>query len=384
MSQSRRSFVRTVSAGSLGAISIPWVSARGMEALAGTAPSSAPTRYPDDHGAIRLSSNENPYGPARDALDALTQALRDANRYPEGYLASLVTAIASHYGAATDNVIAGCGSGEILRMAVELYTSPTRALVAASPTFEAPERFAQVLGHPVRPVPVDGNLRLDLDAMAQAAQGAGLVYLCNPNNPTGTSHPLAAVRDFVATVHRLSPDTTILIDEAYFEFADLAGYGTMIPDALTDERIIVTRTFSKVYGLAGLRVGYMIAHRNTVHQMEPYRLGAGVGVLAGAAARASLELRDHVIDQARLNRETRAFTRQAFEALGYHVVPSDTNFMMVDIRRDVAGFQDACKQRGVLIGRVFPPLLTHARISVGTMDEMRRAMDVIGPVLQGT
>ncbi|MEP7345174.1 MAG: aminotransferase class I/II-fold pyridoxal phosphate-dependent enzyme, partial [Gemmatimonadaceae bacterium] len=185
MSQSRRSFVRTVSAGSLGALSIPWVSARGMEALAGGERSSAAIRYPDDHGAIRLSSNENPHGPAREALDALAQALRDANRYPEGYQLQLLSAIASNFGISTDNVVIGCGSGEILRMAVEAYTSPTRALVTGSPSFEAPERFAQVLGHPVRAVPVDSTFRLDLDAMATAAEGAGLVFLCNPNNPTG-------------------------------------------------------------------------------------------------------------------------------------------------------------------------------------------------------
>jgi histidinol-phosphate aminotransferase len=354
-----------------------------MEALAGGSRSSASTRYPDDHGAIRLSSNENPNGPAREALDALTQALHDANRYPEGYLAQLLSAIASHFGVSADNVVVGCGSGEILRMAVEAYTLPTRALVTASPTFEAPERFAQVLGHPVRAVPVDQDLRLDLEAMAKAAEGAGLVYLCNPNNPTATAHPLSAVRNFVAAVRRTSPDTTILIDEAYFEFADLAGYGTMIPDAMNEPYIIVTRTFSKVYGLAGLRVGYMIAQTSTAARMEPYRLGAGLGVLAASAAQASLPLTDHVAEQARLNRETRAFTRQAFEKLGFHVVPSDTNFMMIDVRRDAADFQRACKQRGVLIGRVFPPLLTHARISVGTMDEMRRAMDAIGPILQG-
>ncbi len=383
MSQSRRSFVRTVSAGSLGALSVPWVSARGMEALVGAPHSSAATRYPDDRGAIRLSSNENPHGPAQEALDALAQALRDVNRYPEGYQVQLLSAIASSLGVSTDNVVVGCGSGEILRMAVEAYTSPTRALVTASPTFEAPERFAQVLGHPVRALPVDRDLRLDLDAMARAAEGAGLVFLCNPNNPTGTAHPLADVRRFIADVHRTSPDTTILIDEAYFDFADLAGYGTMIADALEDPRIIITRTFSKVYGLAGLRVGYMIAHASTADRMEPYRLGAGVGVLAGAAARASLALNAHVAAQARLNRETRAFARQAFEKLGYRVVPSYTNFMMVDVRRDAAEFQRACKERGVLIGRVFPPLVSHARISIGTMDEMRRAMAAIGPILQG-
>src|SRR6185436_2668580 len=139
----------------------------------------------------------------------------------------------------------------------------------------------------------------------------------------------------------------------------------------------------KVYGLAGLRVGYMIAHTTTVDRLVPYRLGGGVGVLGAAAARVSLVLRDHVAEQARVNRETRKFTRQAFEKLGLRVVPSDTNFVMVDVHRDAAEFQRACKERGVLIGRVFPPLLSHARISIGTMDEMRRAMAAIGPILQG-
>lgn len=382
MPLSRRSFVRSVSAGSLGALGVPWVSARGMEALAGGSRSSAATGYPGDNGAIRLSSNENPHGPSPVALAAMTKGFADANRYPEAYQAQLLGAIASYNAVSGDNVLIGCGSGELLRIAVEAFTTPTRALITAAPTFEAPEKFAQVLGHPVRAVPVDQDLRLDLGAMAKAAVGSGLVFLCNPNNPTGTAHPRSAVREFVATVHRTSPETTILIDEAYVDFADLGGYGSMIPDAVDDPHLLVTRTFSKVFGLAGLRVGYMIAHSATADRLEPYRLAAGVGVLAAVGALASLPLGDHIAEQVRLNREARAFTRQAIEKHGYHVIPSDTNFVMIDIRRDAAQFQLACRQRGVQIGRVFPPLLTHARISIGTMDEMRRAMDAIAPVLQ--
>lgn len=380
MSLSRRSFVRTVSAGGAGALVLPWVSARGMEAAGADAMSPA---APTAGGVIRLSSNENPHGPAPEAIDAIRQAFVDANRYPEAYTAQLVTAVAAAFEVAEANVVVGCGSGELLRVAVEAFTSPARALVSAAPTFELPEKAATTFGHLVRSVPVRPDLGLDLEAMAAAANGAGLVYLCNPNNPTASAHPARAIRETIAQIHRTTPDAAVLVDEAYFEFCDLPGYETMIPDALADPRLLVTRTFSKVHGLAGLRVGFAIGHPETISRITPYRLGSGVGVLSSAAARASLRQLDRVPEQVRLNDQARAFTRHALEQSGYTVAPTYANFMMFDARRDTVEFQRACASRGVQIGRAFPPLTTHARISVGTMDEMQRAMELLAPVFAG-
>ena len=208
MSISRRSFVRSIGLGSAGALAWPIVAARGSEALAGGLP--APLDLVPD--TIRLDSNENPRGPSSEAMDAIRATLGEGGRYPRDPTAQLHAALATSFGVHGGNIVLGCGSTEILRSAVFAFTSPTRHVVIAAPTFETPGSTAEMLGLPVRSIPVDRALRLDLDAMLDAAPGAGLVYLCNPNNPTGTVHGAAAVRDFVARVRQVSPRTVILID----------------------------------------------------------------------------------------------------------------------------------------------------------------------------
>jgi histidinol-phosphate aminotransferase len=219
--------------------------------------------------------------------------------------------------------------------------------------------------------------------MEAKASGAGLVYLCNPNNPTATVHTLSEVKEFVARMSRSSPGTTILIDEAYFEYVDDPGYATAIPVAIENPRVIVSRTFSKVFGMAGLRVGYAVGSTATIKALSRHQLPSGVNLLGAAAALASLNLKDHIEQQRRLNREAREFTRRYFETAGYKVVPSQTNFMMIDIRRDAKEFRAACRKRNVMIGRAFPPLTSHIRVTMGTMEEMRQAVEVFGQVLAG-
>ena len=164
---------------------------------------------------IRLDSNENPNGPGPKAFEAIRGMFGEANRYPDDPERALVAAIAREHGVSEDNVILGCGSSEILRMCVERFVNTAQHLVTAGPTFELPANFAQTMGRPVVTVPVDAKLRLDLAVMGDKAGGAGLIFFCNPNNPTATVHGDAAVREFVARVRRDSPATYILIDEAY-------------------------------------------------------------------------------------------------------------------------------------------------------------------------
>ena len=266
-------------------------------------------------------------------------------------------------------------------MSVFAFTSPTRPLVAGRPTFEDPGRHAGVAGTPVTEVPVDAALKLDLDAMARAASGSGLVFLCNPNNPTGTVHPANAVADFIRSINKTSPDTVILVDEAYHHFVEDPGYATAVPLALENPRVVVCRTFSKIYGMAGLRIGYAIGRREPILALRKHKLPNSTNVLGAIAAVASLEQTSHLDRQKRLNREAREFTRQAFEKMGFAVVPSEANFFMVNIKRDSKQFQEACRARNVMVGRPFPPLLDHARISIGTADEMRRAVEVFRQVL---
>jgi histidinol-phosphate aminotransferase len=377
MSVSRRSFVKVVSASGIGAFASPLVSARGLEAM--TAHGVTPPR--GSPSGIRLDSNENPNGPGRAVLDAVHAAFDVVNRYPGGPSAALAQAVAKSRGVAVENVILGCGSTEILHLAVRAFTSPAKPLVVASPTFEDPGHVAEAIGSGVVSVPVTGALKLDLTAMADAARGAGLVYLCNPNNPTATVHGAAAVNDFIRTVGSTSPDTTILVDEAYHEFVEDPGYATAIPAAMENPRVIVARTFSKIYGLAGLRIGYALARPETIKAMAAFKIVNSTNMLGVAGAMAAIDDQAHIERERRLNHDAKVFTHRFFENAGYRVVPSDANFLMVDIRRDSAKFQEDCRARGVLVGRPFPPLTTYARVSIGTADEMRQATEIIKRVL---
>ena len=384
MPVSRRGFVRTLSLGGAGAFGATLLSARGHEALAGLVDGRL-VAPPGAAGLVRLDSNENPHGPSPAALDAVRAAFGEASRYTGDAAGALVDAIAAEHRVSPDHVLLGVGSTEVLRMAVLAFTAPDRALVSAAPTFEDPARVAKVAGAPVHEVRVDAALRLDLAAMADRAAGAGLVFLCNPNNPTSTVHGAPVVRDFVADVRRRSADATVLIDEAYHEFVEDPTYATAIPLALADPRVVVARTFSKVYGLAGLRVGYAIGAPPTLATMRRHRLASGSNALGVAAALASLAPgsgRDFAASQRALNREAREFTRRTLADAKFAPVSSQTNFLFFDIRRDVRAFQRACADRGVLVGRPFPPLDTHARISIGTMEEMRTAMPVVMEVLK--
>jgi histidinol-phosphate aminotransferase len=383
MPLTRRTFVKSLGVGGVGALSMPLIAARGHEAPEFVADGAERLRAGMPR-ALRLDSNENPNGPGESALSAIRAMFGEAPRYPDLPSADLRDAIARRHGVKPENVILGCGSGEVLRMATYAFTSPARALVTAAPTFEDPGKHAEVIGAPVRAVPVTGTLHLDLAGMARACgngQSAGLVFLCNPNNPTATLHGASAVRDFATTVTSRSPETTILIDEAYFEYVEDPSYATAIPLALENPRVVVARTFSKIYGMAGLRLGYAIGQAATIKGMQRHKLSNGVNVLAAAAALTTLGDDEHVARERKANREARDFTQRFFESLGYKVTPPQTNFLMVDVRRGAKEFQDACRKREILVGRPFPPLKTQARVSIGTMEEMQRAVEVFRQVL---
>ena len=395
---SRRSFVKAASVSGLGALTVPLIAARGSEALrdgifeiepvgaSGTARFASDERaafriaLPD---AIRLDSNENPNGPGQTALEAIRAMFGEASRYPDVPTDDLKQAIARHRKVAPENVLIGCGSGEILRMAVYAFTSPQRALVTGAPSFEDPVKHADITHAPVRAVPVDGQLRLDLGRMLDETPNAGLVFLCNPNNPTATVHGASAVRDFITQTNKRAPDCVVMVDEAYHEYVDDPSYATSIPLALDNPKVITVRTFSKVFGMAGLRLGYAIGRPETLREMQRHKLPNNVNVLAAASAIATLPDAAHIERERQLNREAREFTRKALEGMGYKSGASDTNFIMVAIGRDSKAFKEACAKHGILVGRAFPPLTTQARISIGTMDEMKRAVDVFRQVLSG-
>jgi histidinol-phosphate aminotransferase len=332
-------------------------------------------------GMIRIDSNENPNGPGKHVYDTIISHLSSSNRYPVKIEDDLIAIIAKLHGVAPANVQLGCGSGELLRAAVQAFTSTTRALVSPEPTFEAPANFAKFVGHPIVSPKVDAKLQLDLNAMTDAARGAGLVYFCNANNPTATVHGKSDVATYIEQVNRASPETTILIDEAYHEYVQNPAYGTAIPIALANPRVVVTRTFSKVFGMAGLRLGYAIGQPDTLKKMSNWLLGSNTNQLVLAAAMATVGDTAHVAEEVRKNTEARAFTRKFFENSGYTVHAADANFFMVDVRRDSKAFKLECVKHNVAIGRPFPAIPTYARISVGTMPEMKKAVAVFRTVL---
>ncbi len=392
MSLNRRDFLTTVGTGSAGIALLPLMTSRGREALNAQQPQQQGSPTADRRadralasapGMIRIDSNENPNGPGTRAFEAMRGAFPDSNRYPVVQEDALTAEIARTLGVKPENILLGCGSGEVLRSAVQAFTSPAHALVSPAPTFESPATFARFIGTPVKSPRVDAKLKLDLDATADAAKGAGLVYFCNPNNPTATVHGKAAVAGFIDRVNKSSPQTTILVDEAYHEYVEDPAYATVVPLALDNPRMFVTRTFSKVFGMAGMRVGYAVGRPETLARMRDWMLGSNVNQLALAAAKATVGDLARIADEKKKNHDAKVFTAKYFASAGYEVIPSDANFMMVDIKRDVKAFKSECIKKGVAIGRPFPPLATHVRVSIGTMAEMQKAVEVFHSTLAG-
>jgi histidinol-phosphate aminotransferase len=239
------------------------------------------------------------------------------------------------------------------------------------------------LGHPVKNVLVDRAFSLDIEKMIAAASGAGLVFFNNPNNPTATVHGLKTVTDFVERVHRASPDTVILIDEAYHDYVTDPSYETAIPLALATRNVVVTRTLSKAYGMAGMRIGYAIGRAATLKPLAALKMPYNVSTLGAAAAMVALDDSSHVEAERARNTRARAFTVKALEHLGCRPTDSQTNFLFVDVHRPAEAFRDVCARSGVVVGRDFPPFEgTHARISIGTMEEMQKAAEVFRHVLR--
>ena len=366
-----------------------WMSARGHEAyVAELQAQGRNARPPLPPGAteIRISSNENPLGPGPKVLEAITREFPEAGRYPFNSTPSdrnLVEALAAHHKVKPENITLGAGSQEILKNSVRAFTSPTRGLVTAVPTFENPTNIARRLGHPLKEIRVDSQMRLDLEPMIAASPGAGLVFFNNPNNPTATVHGAKAVTDFVSRVRAASPDTVILIDEAYHEYVTDPAYATAVPLALATPNVLVVRTFSKAYGMAGMRVGYAIAQADTIRQLARFKMPYNVSVFGVAAAMAALSDPAHLEAERKRNTDVRAFTVKALEELGCKCTASEGNFLFVDLQQPLAAFREGCARQGVMVGRDFPPFAsTHARISIGTMAEMRRAADVFRAVLK--
>jgi histidinol-phosphate aminotransferase len=379
MSLSRRSFVRTLGAGAAGA----WVGGRGREAGRFSLDALDAAEQNAAGPRLILSSNENPNGPGQAVLDAVRGVFANTGRYPNDSVGEIAELIARKHGVKPENVLVGSGSTQLLRTSTHVFCSKTAGLVAAIPAYEECAGYAQLMGYPVSGVKLNAELKMDLDALLGSSKGAGMVFYCNPNNPVATAVGGKATRDYIAAVNKSSPNTTILVDEAYFEYATMPGYETMIPLAVTNPRVVVARTFSKAYGMAGLRVGYAVGHKDAITKMADWDGISAVNMLGVAAVRAALQLDPAVLAaESKRNTEARAFTMKWFTDRGYTPTDSQTNFIFVDIKRPAADFRAACAAENVIVGRNFPPYeKSHARISIGTMAEMQRAVQTFERVL---
>jgi histidinol-phosphate aminotransferase len=389
MPVSRRGFLRIVGPASNPPVSGALLAARGLEAHlaeAQTQGQHARPLLPPGVDEIRINSNENPLGPGRVALDAILGKFPEAGRYPFNSTPSetdLAAAIAAKYGVKPENVVVGAGSQEILKNSMRAFVTPARGLVTAVPTFENCTGFAKKYKLPLTEVKVDSTMRLDVEPMIAAAKGAGLVFFNNPNNPTATVHGAKTVTDMVERIRGASPDTVILIDEAYHDYVTDPSYQTAIPLALSTPNVIVARTFSKAYGMAGMRIGYAIGMADSVKKLAILKMPYNVSVFGIAAAIASLNDPQHIDEERRRNTEVRAFTVKALQDMGAKPADSQGNFLFAEIGVPAKDFRDGCAKSGVMVGRDFPPFeKTHCRISIGTLDEMRKATDVFRSVLK--
>jgi histidinol-phosphate aminotransferase len=369
-----------------------WLAARGLEEhlAQAQAPAPKPSRpvVPPGVEEIRISSNENPLGPGRAVLDAMLGKFGEAGRYPFNSSptdSALVATLAERYHVKPEQIVLGAGSQEILKNAMRAWVTPKKSLVTALPTFENCTSFAKKYTLPVVEVKVDSAMRLDVDGMIAAASkgDAGLVYFNNPNNPTATVHGAKTVADMVERIRRASPSTVILIDEAYHDYVTDPAYETAVPLALSTPNVFVARTFSKAYGMAGMRIGYALGMTDTMKPLATLRMPYNVSTLGVTAAMVSLGDPLHIAAERARNTDVRAFTVKSLLDMGVKPADSQGNFLFADIGMPAKDFRDACIKEGVVVGRDFPPFeKTHCRISIGTMEEMRKATDVFRSVLR--
>lgn len=299
----------------------------------------------------------------------MRSALLDANRYPYMDYDPLADSIAKLHGVMRGQVLLGCGSTEILRMAAAAFLGPGKQLIQANPTFEAMERYARTAGAEVVSVRLTHRFAHDLEQMLRhAGNNTGLVYVCNPNNPTGSLTPRAELEAFI---EKLPANAHILIDEAYHHYAgQSAMYASFIDRPLGDERVIVSRTFSKVYGLAGLRLGYAMGSPAVLQRMSAHSTERGVNCVVAQAAMAAIEDTESVLDSVTLNANDRQEFRNQAMVRMLKPIDSHANFFMMDTHHPAQEVIRHFQEHKVLIGRYFPAMDTHVRVSLGTPREM--------------
>ena len=331
-----------------------------------------------DPPGVYLNYNELPEGPCPAARKAMADAIPHTGRYSHNMADELQKVLAQNLGVSPDWLLIYPGSGALLKLAPHAFTSSSRPLVIASPGYEDCVRGAKSAGSPIIEVPLRKDGAHDVDAMLQ--KPAGLMYICNPNNPTGTVTPHD---ELVKTIERTPADTIVIVDEAYLH---LSNQPSVIPLIASHPNLVVMRTFSKVYGMAGVRCGFAVGRPEVLASLKQFAGDPELSVLAAVGCIASLKQPNLVAERKQLNAKRRDETMKWLTQQGFTCMPSETNFFMVDVKRPASDVANALLQKGVHISNRWKMLPTTVRVSVGTEQDMAAFRQAFAEVmgLKGT
>ncbi|MBO9565249.1 MAG: aminotransferase class I/II-fold pyridoxal phosphate-dependent enzyme [Niastella sp.] len=331
-------------------------------------------RHPAPATTIRLHANENPYGPSPRAREAMAAAVSASNRYPWELTTTLREKIGQQYGLAREHVMMGAGSSEILGLVASFAALQKGNIVCATPTFSLWLPAARKQGMQVIEVPVTVGKEHDLPAiLSSITPDTRLVYICNPNNPTGTLIASNVLQNFITAA---SQKALVLLDEAYLEYTSEPSMAALLS---SNKRLVIAKTFSKIHGMAGARVGYALAHPDLIKQLtelQPWT-DAGPSAVSVAGALASLEDLAFLDASKKDNAAVRDYTFNALKAAGLPVIPSHTNFLYYSLQKDKGGFLKTLADNNIRVGRVVEENGKWARVSIGTRNEMELYVSVL-------
>jgi len=326
-------------------------------------------RVPPSEEAVLLDSNENPLGPSPAARAVVKEAFDRSFRYPGKAYRTLLEQIAEREQVSADHIVLGTGSSEILCMAGAAYGLDGGEVVTGDPSYKGLTGYAKTMGAYINSVPLTDALTLDLEAMdRRTTSSTSLVFVCNPNNPTGTVVEPDALRQFTQEVSRRA---VVLVDEAYYEFVDDERRASAVDLVRDGENVIVSRTFSKLFGMAGLRIGYGIARPDIVERIKPYSMGMPnmVGLHAASESLRDAEFQE---ESRRKITDARAYTEDLLDDMGMDYADSQASFVFFRTGEDIKSFQRKMADQGVQVGRPFPPYTDWCRVSMGTMDQVKQ------------
>jgi len=316
---------------------------------------------------IRLSSNENPYGPSEKVRNAVKNAFDDGCRYPYSYADDLAEMLANKHGVSKESIIITGGSTEGLKIAGITFTANGGEIIAAKPTFLAMMQYAEMWGANINWVPVDKNLGYDLEEIEKRiSSNTKMVFVCNPNNPTSTLLPKDTLLDFC---YSASKRAVVFSDEAYYEYIEDPTYPSMVELVKNGENIVVSKTFSKVYGMAGMRIGYLIAKPELARKIRS-NIVAMSNVYAIEGAKEALKDQEFYDFSIQKNKEAKTIVYNTLDHLGLKYLDSSTNFVFFKSGKNINDLGKLMYDKGVSIGRAFPPYYDWCRISTGTLEEM--------------